>query len=101
MKPQEFTAIIAGLESQGMTPSEIAREAGLSRMTVWRIAKGETSRPSYETVTRLKSVVARRTAAMRRPALVFYKERFWNVGVCLTGSEPHKLRMPSLNATSG
>ncbi|WFU51163.1 XRE family transcriptional regulator (plasmid) [Sinorhizobium terangae] len=47
-----------------MTPSEIAREAGLSRMTVWRIANGETSRPSYETVTRLKSLAARRNAAV-------------------------------------
>ncbi|WP_346283779.1 helix-turn-helix domain-containing protein [Sinorhizobium terangae] len=64
MNPQEFAAIIEGLESQGMTPSEIAREAGLSRMTVWRIANGETSRPSYETVTRLKSLAARRNAAV-------------------------------------
>ena len=62
MKPDEFAAIIAGLESQGMTPSEIARESGLSRMTVWRIANGETSRPSYETVIRLKSLAARRDA---------------------------------------
>ncbi|MDW9823493.1 MULTISPECIES: helix-turn-helix domain-containing protein [Sinorhizobium] len=62
MKQEEFAAIIAGLESQGMTPTEIARESGLSRMTVWRIANGETSRPSYDTVIRLKSLAVRRTA---------------------------------------
>ncbi len=62
MTADEFAAIIAGLESQGMTPTEVAREAGLSRMTVWRIAYGETSRPSQETVTRLKSLAARRNA---------------------------------------
>ncbi|PLU16001.1 hypothetical protein BMJ31_24210 [Sinorhizobium medicae] len=59
MKQEEFAAIIAGLESQGMTPT---RESGLSRMTVWRIANGETSRPSYDTVIRLKSLAVRRTA---------------------------------------
>ncbi|MCA1404681.1 helix-turn-helix domain-containing protein [Ensifer sp. IC3342] len=62
MTADEFAAIIAGLESQGMKPSEIARQTGLSRMTVWRIANGETSRPSYDTVDRLKSLAARRAA---------------------------------------
>jgi hypothetical protein len=55
MNADEFSALIAGLESQGMTKTVIARETGLSRMTVWRLAVGECSRPSYDTITRLKA----------------------------------------------
>ncbi|MDX0124488.1 helix-turn-helix domain-containing protein [Sinorhizobium meliloti] len=68
MNADEFAAIIAGLESQGVSRSKIARETGLSRMTVWRIANGETSRPSYETVVRLKRFEQRVAAVtdMRR-----------------------------------
>ncbi|WP_042778879.1 helix-turn-helix domain-containing protein [Sinorhizobium fredii] len=60
MQDDEFAALIAGIRSQGLTPSEIARETGLSRMTVWRLSVGETSRPSYDTIVRLKSLAARR-----------------------------------------
>lgn len=54
MDPEQFAAIIAGLESQGYSQPEIARNTGLSRATVWRIATGSATRPSYETITRLK-----------------------------------------------
>ncbi|MFK0272706.1 helix-turn-helix transcriptional regulator [Ensifer sp. NPDC090286] len=33
----------------GMTPSQIARETGVSRQTLWRLENGESRRPSYET----------------------------------------------------
>lgn len=55
MDPDQFAAIIAGLESQGISQSEIARETGLSRMTIWRLNTGISPRPSYETVMKLKN----------------------------------------------
>lgn len=61
MKPDEFAAIIAGLEAQGISQTEIARETGLSRMTIWRLTVGETPRPSYDTVQRLKTFQQRVT----------------------------------------
>jgi transcriptional regulator with XRE-family HTH domain len=46
-----------------MTKSEIARETGLSRQTLWRLSIGETSRPSYDTYARLKSLADRHNRA--------------------------------------
>lgn len=60
---EKFAAIIAGIESTGMTKSEIARETGLSRQTLWRLSIGETSRPSYDTYARLKSLADRHNRA--------------------------------------
>ncbi|MDX0230258.1 helix-turn-helix domain-containing protein [Sinorhizobium meliloti] len=60
MDTSQFAAIIAGIESTGMTKSEIARETGLSRMTVWRYSVGEFSKPSYDTVIRLQALAERR-----------------------------------------
>jgi len=42
--------MIAGLELAGMTRTEIAQQAHMSRNTVWRLATGESREPSYETV---------------------------------------------------
>lgn len=39
MQPQpDFAAMIAGLESHGISRKEIAQRAGVSRATVWRLA---------------------------------------------------------------
>lgn len=48
--------MIAGLESSGMTRTEIARKAGVSRMTVWRLAVGEGRSPLYETIHALENL---------------------------------------------
>lgn len=55
MDPDQFAAIIAGLESQGISRSDIAKGAGISRATVWRLAVGDARLPSYQTITRLKN----------------------------------------------
>ncbi|MCA1444700.1 XRE family transcriptional regulator [Ensifer sp. IC4062] len=55
-------AMIAGLQASGMRPSAIAREAQLSRMTVWRISVGEVSRPSHDTFARVQRVYLSRVS---------------------------------------
>ncbi|WP_331372405.1 XRE family transcriptional regulator [Sinorhizobium chiapasense] len=52
--PEMVEAMIAGLQASGMRPSAIAREAQLSRMTIWRLTVGEGRRPSHDTVRRLE-----------------------------------------------
>lgn len=58
MKADEFSALIAGLQSEGISRTQIANGAGLSRATVWRLAEGECRQPGYETITRLKNFAA-------------------------------------------
>jgi transcriptional regulator with XRE-family HTH domain len=53
---EQFQAMIAGLESAGLSRAEIARRAGLSRMTVWRLAEGEGREPLYRTVRAIEAV---------------------------------------------
>jgi len=53
MRQDHFEGLVAALESQGMTRTEIAEQSGLSRATVWRVAVGDARRPSHETVERL------------------------------------------------
>lgn len=55
MQKEHFEGLIAALESQGMTRSEIAYGAGVSRDTVWRLATGTARRPSHETIERIKN----------------------------------------------
>jgi transcriptional regulator with XRE-family HTH domain len=54
MKKDDFAGLIAGLESQGFNRSEIARAAGISRKTVWRIASGQAREPDFNTIQRLR-----------------------------------------------
>ena len=54
MQKEHFEGLVAALEAQGMTRSEIAHGAGVSRDTVWRLATGNARRPSHETIERLK-----------------------------------------------
>lgn len=48
--------MIAGLEASGMTRTEIATEARVSRMSVWRYAEGEAKDPKYATVQRITAL---------------------------------------------
>lgn len=59
MRDDDFAGLIAGLESKGQTRSAIARAAGISRVTVWRIATGQARAPAYDTIQRLKRLDAR------------------------------------------
>jgi len=61
MSEVDLAAIIAGLEATGMSRTEIATEAKLSRNTVWRMAQGEVRDPNYSTVMRIKNLSDRRT----------------------------------------
>lgn len=64
MVPQEtFAAMIAGLESAGLSRTEIAIRAGISRNTVWRMATGEVREPAYSTVIRVERLA--KSAAVR------------------------------------
>ena len=63
MPQEEFAAMIAGLESAGLSRTEIANRAGISRNTVWRMATGEVQEPAYSTVMRLERLA--KTAAVR------------------------------------
>lgn len=51
-----IASMLAGLESAGLTRTEIAREARLSRQTLYRLINGEYSSPAYETIARLKAL---------------------------------------------
>lgn len=53
MDAEQFAALIAGIENQGISRTEIAYGARISRTTVWRFAEGAAHNPSFETVTRL------------------------------------------------
>lgn len=57
MDPHSFEALIAGLESSGMSRSDIAMHAGVSRDTVWRLATGQAKRPSFDTVSRIEKLL--------------------------------------------
>jgi len=56
MRQRDFEAIVAGLSAQGMTKTEIARRAHISRDTLWRILAGMSRRPSHEVVTRIEAL---------------------------------------------
>lgn len=51
--------MIEGLEAKGLTRSEIARAASISRTTVFRLAVGDARLPSFETISRLQALDAR------------------------------------------
>ncbi|KQV11320.1 hypothetical protein ASC97_15470 [Rhizobium sp. Root1203] len=57
--PELFQAMIVGLESAGLTRSEIAQRAGISRMTVWRLAVGDGRQPAYQTIQRIEALKAK------------------------------------------
>lgn len=56
--------MICGLEAGGLSRTEIAREAKVSRMTVWRLAEGVAREPSYHTIERINGVAVRHRIAV-------------------------------------
>lgn len=60
MSDIDLAAIIAGLEATGLSRTEIANQARLSRNTVWRMAQGEVREPTYSSVMRIKGLADRR-----------------------------------------
>ena len=62
---EDFASIIAGLEATGLSRTEIAREAHLSRMTVWRLAEGEAREPSFRVVSSIERVYEQRVSALQ------------------------------------
>ncbi|WP_179119541.1 helix-turn-helix domain-containing protein [Ensifer adhaerens] len=55
--PQQRAALmIEALEAGGVSRSEIARAAHVSRNTVWRLASGEARQPACETVERIEKL---------------------------------------------
>lgn len=51
---ETVAAMIAALHGAGMGPSQIAREAGLSRQSIYRLEQGMSARPSAETYQRIE-----------------------------------------------
>jgi transcriptional regulator with XRE-family HTH domain len=46
--------LIATLEEDGASRADIARETGLARSTITRLARGDIRRPSYDAVMRIE-----------------------------------------------
>lgn len=69
MSPSTFAAMIAGIESHGVSRPQIVEISGLSKNTVWRMAAGEVRLPSYETVRRLEYVHRRVIEGAPLPAI--------------------------------
>jgi hypothetical protein len=45
---EQFQSMLEALRNDGMTPTDIAREAGISRATVWRLSVGDSRQVSYQ-----------------------------------------------------
>ncbi|MDX0831229.1 helix-turn-helix domain-containing protein [Sinorhizobium medicae] len=52
---EQFASMLEALKTDhGMTPTAIAKEAGISRATVWRLTNGDSRQPSYEVGHRIE-----------------------------------------------
>lgn len=56
---EKVASMLAGLESAGLTRTQIARGAQISRQTLYRLLNGEYSAPSYETIIKLEALEIR------------------------------------------
>ncbi|MET0166467.1 MAG: helix-turn-helix transcriptional regulator [Vicinamibacterales bacterium] len=54
----DIEGMLCGLESYGLSRTEIARATGLSRQTIWRFACGQARAPTLESYRRLKRLAA-------------------------------------------
>jgi transcriptional regulator with XRE-family HTH domain len=64
----QFAAMIAGLESSGLSRSEIAEQAHLSRSTVWRLAEGMAREPTHESFVKVSRLAEKVVRSGRGPA---------------------------------
>jgi transcriptional regulator with XRE-family HTH domain len=49
-----FAAMIAGLESRGLSRADIAKKTGISKTTIWRLANNANADHLSGTVTRME-----------------------------------------------
>lgn len=61
-----FQSMLAGLSSTGMSTTEIARQSGLSRQTLYRIKNGEAREPTYDTYQKIDRVYRNSVPAQNR-----------------------------------
>lgn len=68
MHDEDFAALIAGLESHGVSQQEIARRTGVSRATVWRLANNVCQNHFAGTVNKIRALsdTVTRQAALKR-----------------------------------
>ena len=59
MPSPDQLALIAGLEQIGLSRSEIAERAGLSRQTLYRLVNGDGRAPQFETFEKLEKLSRR------------------------------------------
>ncbi|MDQ6434562.1 helix-turn-helix domain-containing protein [Mesorhizobium sp. LHD-90] len=64
---QQLESMIAGLESFGLHRARIARESGLDKSTITRLARGETRKPSHEVFSKVANLHAKVVLPMPRP----------------------------------
>jgi transcriptional regulator with XRE-family HTH domain len=67
-----FKSMMAGIADAGMSQSELARQSGISRQTLYRIREGEAPKPSFDTYVRLDRVYR---AVVPAPRIVGGKTR--------------------------
>lgn len=58
-KPFDPAALISSVELEGYSRAELARQAGLDRSTITRLASGEMHKPSHQVVTKLTDAAER------------------------------------------
>lgn len=56
MSDERIASMIEGLKAEGLTASQIARESGLSRHSLWRYTVGEARQPSLQSFDKLALV---------------------------------------------
>jgi DNA-binding XRE family transcriptional regulator len=62
-----LASMLTGLRAAGMTPSEIARQCGVSRQSLWRFEVGESRMPSHAVFTRLERLYLEHCATRSEP----------------------------------
>jgi transcriptional regulator with XRE-family HTH domain len=69
MRSETFEALIRGLESQGISRTEIAQRSGVSRTTVWRLAEGVVTEPSWTTGNRIEKLFSSAVSPVKQKML--------------------------------
>lgn len=61
----ELAAMIERLRRSGLTQAAIAREANVSRVSIWRIATDQAKQPSHQTYAKLDALCRRHCPEIR------------------------------------
>jgi transcriptional regulator with XRE-family HTH domain len=62
----DLAAMLAGLQSTGMSRTEISNATGLSRQTIWRFASGMGREPTADAFLRVQQLVHKVMAVQRK-----------------------------------